>query len=65
MGSHIFVDQAREYMVEMLSLHINGGKEETYVALLPQVEAVISGTDDLIANLANVAAILKQAFNFH
>jgi L-methionine (R)-S-oxide reductase len=33
--------------------------------LLPQVEAVISGTDDLIANLANVAAILKQAFNFH
>jgi L-methionine (R)-S-oxide reductase len=33
--------------------------------LLPQVEAVISGTDDLIANLADVAAILKQAFNFH
>jgi L-methionine (R)-S-oxide reductase len=40
-------------------------KDDIYVALLPQIEAVISGADDLIANLANVAAILKQAFNFH
>ena len=40
-------------------------KEEIYRALLPQIEAVISGVDDLIANLANVAAILKTAFNFH
>ena len=42
-----------------------GTKEEIYRALLPQIEAVISETDDLIANLANIAAILKQAFNFH
>jgi len=42
------------------SPHINGSKEEIYSALLQQIEAVISGTDDLIANLANVAAILKQ-----
>jgi L-methionine (R)-S-oxide reductase len=40
-------------------------KDDIYVALLPQIEAVISGADDLIANLANVAAMLKQAFNFH
>ena len=26
---------------------------------------MIAGADDLIANLANVAAMLKQAFNFH
>jgi GAF domain-containing protein len=32
---------------------------------LPQIEAVTSGVDDLIANLANVAAILMQAFDFH
>jgi L-methionine (R)-S-oxide reductase len=52
-------------MVETLALPASGGKEEIYAALLPQIEAVISGTDDLIANLANVAAILKQAFDFH
>lgn len=52
-------------MAETLALPVNGGKEDIYAALLPQIEAVISGTDDLIANLANVAAILKQAFDFH
>jgi L-methionine (R)-S-oxide reductase len=41
-------------------------QEETYRTLLQQVEAVISGTDDLVANLANVTAILKPAFKkFH
>jgi L-methionine (R)-S-oxide reductase len=48
------------------SLPVNSSKEEIYRELLPQIEAVIGGTDDLIANLANVAAILKQAFKkFH
>jgi L-methionine (R)-S-oxide reductase len=44
------------------SLPVNSSKEEIYRALLPQINAVIGGTDDLIANLANAAAILKQAF---
>jgi GAF domain-containing protein len=52
-------------MVETLALPAQAGKEETYRAIVPQIESVISGTDDLIANLANVAAILKQAFDFH
>jgi hypothetical protein len=52
-------------MSESISVPVNGSKEEIYRALLPQIEAVISGTDDLIANLANVATILKEAFNFH
>ena len=52
-------------MSETLSIPANGTKEEIYRAILPQIEAVISGTDDLIANLANIAAILKQAFNFY
>ena len=51
-------------MAENLQIPV-GTKDEIYSALLPQIEAVISETDDLIANLANVAAILKQAFNFH
>jgi L-methionine (R)-S-oxide reductase len=52
-------------MVETLTLPHNGNKETTYAALLPQIETVISITDDLVANLANVAAILKHAFDFH
>lgn len=52
-------------MTETLTLPEDAGKAETYAALLPQVEAVISGEDDPIANLANVAAMLKAAFGFH
>ncbi len=52
-------------MAESLTIPANASKRETYEALLPQIDAVISGVDDLIANLANISAILKQAFNFH
>ena len=38
----------------------NGGKEEKYRMLLPQIKCLIEGEDDLIANLANVAAALKR-----
>jgi hypothetical protein len=48
-----------------LALPVDGKKEEVYIALVPQIGSVISSTDDLIANLANVGAILKQAFDFH
>lgn len=43
---------------------ITGSKKEIYHALLPQIEAVIEGEEDVIANLANVTAILKEAFGF-
>lgn len=39
-----------------------GSKEEKYRVLLPQVQALIEGEDDLTANLANVAAALKETF---
>jgi L-methionine (R)-S-oxide reductase len=42
-----------------------GSKEEIYRGLLPQIESLIADTDDLIANLANIAAVLKEAFRFH
>lgn len=41
-----------------------GTKEQQYETLLPQIDAVISGESDLIANLANIAAMLKQQFNW-
>ena len=39
-------------------------KQERYEALLPQIEAVIEDEPDLIANMANVAAMLHETFGF-
>ena len=41
-----------------------GSKEEQYTALIPQIAALISGEKNLIANLGNITASLKQQFNF-
>ncbi len=35
-----------------------------YSEILPQVEALIAGETDLVANLANVAAVLHEALGF-
>lgn len=50
-------------MAEDLSI-IQGSKEEQYQALLPQVKALIDGEPDLIANLANISAALKEQFGW-
>ena len=39
-------------------------KAGIYAELLPQIEAVVSAESDMIANMANVSAILKEAFGF-
>jgi L-methionine (R)-S-oxide reductase len=39
-------------------------REAIYAELLPQIKSIIENETDLIANLANVAAILKEAFGF-
>ena len=39
-------------------------KEETYRRLLPEAVALIGATRDLIADMANVSALLHQAFGF-
>lgn len=39
-------------------------KQKRYEALLPQIKAVIEGESDLIANMANVAAMLHETFGF-
>ena len=43
---------------------ISGSKEEQYSSLLPQIKSLVEGETDLIANLANVTAALKEAFHF-
>lgn len=47
------------------SLIINeGNKRERYQLLLPQIESLLAGEKDTIANMANVVAALKQTFDF-
>ena len=43
---------------------ITGTKAEQYQTLLPQIKALIEGEPDLIANLANIAAALKEQFGW-
>lgn len=45
-------------------IQINGSKAEKYASLIPQIKALISGESDVIANLANVSAALKESFGF-
>ena len=51
-------------MAEDLKISNNLSKREKYHELLPQIEALVSGEENLIANLANVSAALKETFNF-
>lgn len=51
-------------MAEDLIFSNKNSKEETYKELIPQLKALITGEDDLIANLANLSAGIKEAFNF-
>lgn len=41
-----------------------GTKEEQYESLLPQIEGLLQGETNLIANLANISAALKEQFHF-
>ena len=50
-------------MAEDLNI-LKGSKEDQYENLLPQIKGLLAGEPDLIANLANIAAALKEQFNF-
>jgi GAF domain-containing protein len=50
-------------MAEDLSI-ATGTKQEQYEALLPQIKGLLEGETDLIANLANIAAALKEQFDW-
>ena len=50
-------------MAEDLTI-TQGDKKAQYESLLPQIEALLNGEPNLIANLANIAAALKEQFNW-
>lgn len=51
-------------MAEELFLPSTSDRATLYESLLPQIDAITATESDLIANLANVSAILKEAFGF-
>lgn len=50
-------------MAEELTI-CSGSKEEQYKILFPQMQSLIGNETDMIANMANMAAALKQTFDF-
>ena len=41
-----------------------GGKEAKYALLYKQIEALVEGESDAIANMANIAAMIHHTFSF-
>lgn len=50
-------------MAEDLKINHDASKATKYETLIPQIEALIKGEDNLIANLANIAAAIHETFN--
>lgn len=51
-------------MTETLHIPHTADRAERYAALLPQVEALTAAESDPVANMGNVAAVLREAFGF-
>jgi|GEM_PF-443617 len=51
-------------MAEDLVINKTASKPQQYESLIPQIEGLLLGETDFIANLANVCAALKEQFNW-
>ena len=51
-------------MAEELIVSTSIDKGERYATLIPQIEALTDGEKDIVANLSNIAAALRQSMNF-
>ncbi len=51
-------------MSETLMIDKTGSKAHMYEMLLPQLSALVAGEPNTIANLANIAAALRETFNW-
>ena len=51
-------------MAEQLIIASSSDKVGRYKTLLPQIESLVAGEPDVVANLSNIAAALKQTMNF-
>jgi L-methionine (R)-S-oxide reductase len=51
-------------MAEELIIATSADKKERYATLIPQIESLVEGEPDTVANLSNIAAALKQTMSF-
>ena len=51
-------------MAESLAFSKTSDRKVIYDEIAPQIESLVAGETDLVANLANIAAVLKEAFGF-
>jgi GAF domain-containing protein len=51
-------------MAESLAFTKTADRRTVYAEIIPQIESLIAEEPDLIANLANISAVLKEAFGF-
>ena len=51
-------------MSEGVQFSKSASREQVYREITPQIEELIAGESDMVANLANVAAVLREAFGF-
>jgi GAF domain-containing protein len=51
-------------MADSVAFSVTAEREVRYAEILPQIESLVSGEPDPIANLANIAAVLKEVFGF-
>jgi L-methionine (R)-S-oxide reductase len=51
-------------MAESLAFSKTSDRKIIYDEILPQIESLVAGERDLVANLANITAVLKEAFGF-
>lgn len=51
-------------MSEALLFSKTADRKPIYDEIVPQIQSLVGGETDVIANLANVAAVLKEAFGF-
>ena len=51
-------------MEENLLVSSSSSKTEKYIQLLPQLQALTANEVDIVANLANISAALKETFNW-
>ena len=51
-------------MAESLAFSKTSDRKIIYDEIAPQIESLVAGESDLVANLANIAAVLREAFGF-
>ncbi len=61
----VLVSSHADRMAERIVLPKTADRGLLYAALLPQATALLAGETDAIAAMANMAALLKQAFGWH